>query len=96
MHKIEARFGHYNLYLYKLHGSLTWMQDKDGNITELPSSLAYQQAIQPLIDDGTFSSNQHLIYPGADKYHHTIGYVYGEMFRRFSEFLLETTNCTIR
>ena len=83
----EARFGHYNLYLYKLHGSLTWMQDKDGSITELPSSLAYQQAIQPLIDHGAFSSNQHLIYPGANKYHHTIGYVYGEMFRRFSEFL---------
>nr|MBF4222996.1 hypothetical protein [Vibrio anguillarum] len=25
--------------------------------------------------------------PGANKYHHTIGFVYGEMFRRFSEFL---------
>lgn len=28
-----------------------------------------------------------MIYPGANKYSHTIGFVYGEMFRRFSEFL---------
>ncbi|WP_064608104.1 SIR2 family anti-phage-associated protein [Photobacterium sp. J15] len=82
----EARFGHYCLYLYKLHGSLTWLQDGD-NILEQPSAMAFESTIKPLIDENDFSGKQHLIFPGANKYHHTIGFVYGEMFRRFGEFL---------
>ncbi|MCR9380549.1 SIR2 family protein [Vibrio diabolicus] len=83
----EARFGHYNMYLYKLHGSLTWYQDQSGEVIECTSSKAYQDFINPLIKNSNFTENQRLIYPGANKYHHTIGFVYGEMFRRFSEFL---------
>ena len=83
----EARFGHYNMYLYKLHGSLTWYQDEYGEVIECTSSKAYQNFISPLVERGEFSDSQLLIYPGANKYHHTIGFVYGEMFRRFSEFL---------
>lgn len=83
----EARFGHYNMYLYKLHGSLTWYQNEEGDVVECTSSKAYSDFVKPLIKDCTFTENQRLIYPGANKYHHTIGFVYGEMFRRFSEFL---------
>ncbi|QSH59276.1 SIR2 family protein [Photobacterium damselae subsp. damselae] len=83
----EARFGHYNMYLYKLHGSLTWYQDEAGEVIECTSSKAYQDFIRPLTETSNFSHSQRLIYPGANKYHHTIGFVYGEMFRRFSEFL---------
>ncbi|MEL7478505.1 MAG: hypothetical protein AAGJ17_06385, partial [Pseudomonadota bacterium] len=83
----EARFGHYNMYLYKLHGSLTWYQDESGDVIECNSSKAYQDFINPLVGEGSFNDKQRLIYPGANKYHHTIGFVYGEMFRRFSEFL---------
>lgn len=83
----EARFGHYNMYLYKLHGSLTWYQDESGEVIECSSSRAYQDFIKPLVDDSNFNGDMRLIYPGANKYHHTIGFVYGEMFRRFSEFL---------
>lgn len=83
----EARFGHYNMYLYKLHGSLTWYQDENGDVIECNSSKAYQDFINPLVGEGSFNDKQRLIYPGANKYHHTIGFVYGEMFRRFSEFL---------
>lgn len=83
----EARFGHYNMYLYKLHGSLTWYQDEAGEVIECTSSKAYQDFIRPLTETSSFSNSQRLIYPGANKYHHTIGFVYGEMFRRFSEFL---------
>ncbi|AZZ96264.1 SIR2 family anti-phage-associated protein [Pseudoalteromonas sp. R3] len=83
----EARFGHYNMYLYKLHGSLTWYQDEAGEVIECTSSKAYQNFIRPLTETSSFSNSQRLIYPGANKYHHTIGFVYGEMFRRFSEFL---------
>lgn len=85
--KGEARFGHYHAYLFKLHGSLTWVQEHDNEILEIPSALAKSRYIEPLLSGLPVYDNQFLIYPGANKYHHTIGFVYGEMFRRFSEFL---------
>ncbi|MCE9934510.1 SIR2 family protein [Aeromonas salmonicida] len=83
----EARFGHYNLYLYKLHGSLTWYQDEKGNVVECTATQAFSDIIEPLLNKDYYSHNQRLIYPGANKYSQTIGFVYGEMFRRFGEFL---------
>ncbi|MGU5686608.1 SIR2 family protein [Aeromonas allosaccharophila] len=83
----EARFGHYNLYLYKLHGSLTWYQDEKGNVVECTATQAFSDIIAPLLKDDYYNHNQRLIYPGANKYSQTIGFVYGEMFRRFGEFL---------
>ncbi|HDL8432965.1 hypothetical protein A6J63_006915 [Yersinia enterocolitica] len=85
--KGEARFGHYHAYLYKLHGSLTWLQNKDMNVREVSSNQAFSQYISKIIKEEAIDDEQYLIYPGANKYHHTIGFVYGEMFRRFSEFL---------
>lgn len=85
--KGEARFGHYHAYLHKLHGSLSWIQEHDSDIKEISSALAKSRYIDPLIKGESVYDKQFLIYPGANKYHHTIGFVYGEMFRRFSEFL---------
>lgn len=85
--KGEARFGHYHAYLHKLHGSLSWIQELDSEIKEIPSALAKIQYIDKLLNGEKVYDKQFLIYPGANKYHHTIGFVYGEMFRRFSEFL---------
>ncbi|WP_163934384.1 SIR2 family anti-phage-associated protein [Paraferrimonas sp. SM1919] len=85
--KGEARFGHYHAYLHKLHGSLSWVQEHDNEIKEIPSALAKTRYIGPLLSGKPVYQKQFLIYPGANKYHHTIGFVYGEMFRRFSEFL---------
>lgn len=85
--KGEARFGHYHAYLHKLHGSLSWIQEHDSDIKEIPSALAKSRYIDPLLKGEPVYDKQFLIYPGANKYHHTIGFVYGEMFRRFSEFL---------
>ncbi|NRD34673.1 SIR2 family protein [Shewanella sp. DC2-4] len=85
--KGEARFGHYHAYLHKLHGSLSWVQEHDSDIKEIPSALAKNRYIDPLLKGEAVYDKQFLIYPGANKYHHTIGFVYGEMFRRFSEFL---------
>jgi SIR2-like domain len=85
--KGEARFGHYHAYLHKLHGSLTWVQEHESDIKEISSSLVKERYIDPLLEGKTVYEKQFLIYPGANKYHHTIGFVYGEMFRRFSEFL---------
>lgn len=83
----EARFGHYHAYLHKLHGSLSWIQEHNSDIKEIPSALAKSRYIEPLLNGEPVYDKQFLIYPGANKYHHTIGFVYGEMFRRFSEFL---------
>ncbi len=85
--KGEARFGHYHAYLYKLHGSLTWLQNKEMNVREVSSTQAYSQYISKILANEEIEEDQYLIYPGANKYHHTIGFLYGEMFRRFSEFL---------
>ncbi|MBF4442986.1 hypothetical protein EA908_23765, partial [Vibrio anguillarum] len=52
----EARFGHYNMYLYKLHGSLTWYQDEAGEVIECTSSKAYQDFIRPLTETSSFSN----------------------------------------
>jgi hypothetical protein len=85
--KGEARFGHYHAYLHKLHGSLSWVQEHESDIKEVSSALAKSRYIDPLLNGVPIYEKQFLIYPGANKYHHTIGFVYGEMFRRFSEFL---------
>lgn len=85
--KGEARFGHYHAYLYKLHGSLTWYQDDSLTVNEVSAAQAFDNYIQRIINEDDYFFGQHLIYPGANKYSHTIGFVYGEMFRRFGEFL---------
>lgn len=85
--KGEARFGHYHTYLHKLHGSMSWVQEQGSDIKEIPSALVKNRYIDPLLKGEPVYDKQFLIYPGANKYHHTIGFVYGEMFRRFSEFL---------
>ncbi|MBH3021983.1 SIR2 family anti-phage-associated protein [Serratia ureilytica] len=85
--KGEARFGHYHAYLYKLHGSLTWYQEDNLTVNEISSTQAYDNYIKNIINENEYYFGQHLIYPGANKYSHTIGFVYGEMFRRFGEFL---------
>ncbi|EPY4929258.1 MULTISPECIES: SIR2 family protein [Klebsiella pneumoniae complex] len=85
--KGEARFGHYHAYLYKLHGSLTWYQDDCLTVNEVSSTQAYDSYLGNIVNGLGFDFGQHLIYPGANKYSHTIGFVYGEIFRRFGEFL---------
>ena len=91
----EARFGTYNVYLAKLHGSLSWVVEDDGGIVELPS-----RAIKSRIDSFLSSSEPDdwpgfLIFPGATKYVQSTGFVYGEMVRRFTELLTKPNSCLI-
>lgn len=91
----EARFGTYNLYLGKLHGSISWATSKSGNICELPSA-----SVKPKLDQ-FIASNQpddwpgFMIFPGASKFVHTTGFIYGEVIRRFTEFLSRPNACLI-
>ncbi|WP_115048002.1 SIR2 family anti-phage-associated protein [Xanthomonas arboricola] len=82
--KGEARFGVYNIYLAKLHGSLTW-KEVDHSLYEVSASEAWRDIYKFLerVDD-TLS---YLVLPRAAKYLQTVGYVMGELLRRFAEFM---------
>jgi hypothetical protein len=81
----EARFGVYNIYLAKLHGSLSW-HEAAGQVYELPAPLAWQHIQRFLEDDGATELGL-MVMPRAAKYMETIGFVLGELFRRFAEYL---------
>lgn len=82
--KGEARFGVYNIYLAKLHGSLTW-KEIDHGLYEVPASEAWRELDDFL--DGTADWPNYLVLPRAAKYLQTVGYVTGELLRRFAEFM---------
>lgn len=81
----EARFGVYNIYLAKLHGSLSWREEAE-QVYEVQACLA-DQYIQAFLDDIENTELGLMAMPRAAKYMRTVGYVLGELFRRFSEFL---------
>ncbi len=80
----EASNGTYNIALVKLHGSLSWRTRADAVIESSCRSL--WQNLKKFIDGGE-SPAEFLVLPGALKYQQTAGFVFGELFRRFSEFL---------
>ena len=80
----EARFGAYNIYLAKLHGSLTW-KEIDGQFYEIQAHEAWRD-IQEFME-GNCDKPPFTVMPSAAKYVQTIGLLLGELFRRFAEFL---------
>ncbi len=89
----EARFGVYNIYLAKLHGSLTWKQES-GQVFEVSAPLAYQR-IEAFMAERDGEDLGLMVMPRAAKYMDTIGYVLGELFRRFAEFMSKPQSCLI-
>jgi hypothetical protein len=81
----EARFGVYNIYLAKLHGSLSWREEAD-QVYEVQARLAVRR-INKFLTDASRTELGLMVMPRAAKYMQTVGYVLGELFRRFSEFL---------
>ncbi|WP_088710657.1 SIR2 family anti-phage-associated protein [Noviherbaspirillum denitrificans] len=81
----EARFGCYNVYLAKLHGSLTW-QEHNEQLFEIPAPLAWAR-LKEFLDDPTKTDLGLMVLPRAAKYIQTVGFALGELLRRFSEFL---------
>ncbi len=80
----EARFGVYNIYLGKLHGSLTWKEHNE-QLFEISAPLAWDGLKKFL--EGETDDLQFLVLPRAAKYIQTVGFTLGELLRRFSEFL---------
>ncbi|MDI5933749.1 SIR2 family anti-phage-associated protein [Halomonas kalidii] len=89
----EARFGVYNIYLAKLHGSLTWKQE-NGQVFEVSAPLAHQR-IEAFMAERDGDDLDLMVMPRAAKYMDTIGYVLGELFRRFAEFMSKPQSCLI-
>lgn len=89
----EARFGVYNIYLAKLHGSLTWKQE-GGQVFEVSAPLAHQR-IEAFMAERAGEDLGLMVMPRAAKYMDTIGYVLGALFRRFAEFMSKPQSCLI-
>ncbi|HAT1597133.1 TPA: hypothetical protein JAJ32_001727 [Legionella pneumophila] len=88
----EARFGTYGFFLAKLHGSLSW-QELDGEYLEYPAATIWSD-IQNFLD----KKDNHklpIVFPSAAKYIQTVGFVLGELLRRFTEFLSKSQTCLI-
>lgn len=82
----EASFGTYNVSLVKLHGSLTWRSAAEDSVIESPCRGLWSK-ISKFLDGEDGSLDEFLVLPGTLKYQQTSGFVFGELFRRFSEFL---------
>jgi len=90
----EAQFGTYEIYLAKMHGSLSWEATDDGNVRALQISAVCNQLFS-FADGATDESPSVLIYPSSAKFVDTVGFVYGEMIRRFTHFLSRPNVCLI-
>ncbi len=86
----EGALGTYNVYLAKLHGSLTWLNGGSiDKIREVPANAHTNPLKRP-------SPRELLmILPGAAKYLDTVGFVYGELMRRLADFLGRRQTCLV-
>lgn len=68
-----------------MHGSLSWREEAE-QVYEVQAWLAGEQ-IREFLGDAAKTQLGLMVMPRAAKYMQTVGYVIGELFRRFSEFL---------
>lgn len=91
--KGEARFGCNDVYLAKLHGSLTW-KSQNNEYRELSASEAWP-TLRNIVSGKETVDESMLVFPRAAKYLQTVGFVTGELFRRFSDFLAKPQSCIV-
>ena len=91
--KGEARFGCNDVYLAKLHGSLTW-EGVSGEYRELAATEAWPK-LKSIVDGTETVDDSLMVFPRAAKYLQTVGFLYGELFRRFSDFLAKPQSCIL-
>lgn len=92
--KGEARFGCNDVYLAKLHGSLTWRRHNHMDFRELAATEAWAD-LKPVIDGDREPDDSLMVFPRAAKYRQTVGYLSGELFRRYSDFLARPQTCLL-
>ena len=91
--KGEARFGCNDVYLAKLHGSLTW-ESQNNEFRELPAFEAWPK-LRDIISGKKAVDQSLMVFPRAAKYLQTVGFLSGELFRRFSDFLAKPQSCIV-
>ncbi|WP_439504131.1 SIR2 family anti-phage-associated protein [Methylophaga sp.] len=91
--KGEARFGCNDVYLAKLHGSLTW-ESTNGEFRELASQEAWPN-LRDIVNGIQTVDESLMVFPRAAKYLQTVGFLSGELFRRLSDFLAKPQSCII-
>ena len=92
----EARFGTYGIYLSKLHGSMSWKLAKNhDDYLEISCTQAWKDIEEFLSGNGQSNQTAPIVFPAAAKYVQTVGFVLGELFRRFTEFLSRPQTCIV-
>lgn len=90
----EARFGNTYCYLGKLHGSLSWLMDEDEIIEVAWRAVASRITEFVNKPEELTPPACVIIPPSTGKYLDTVGFVQGELFRRFAEYV-DRQNTTI-
>lgn len=90
----SARFGVYGFTLVKLHGSLTWRY-ADKLAIESPTQIAFAELKAFMDGSVTDIADRLMILPSSGKYADTTQYMYGEMLRRFGDFLSTPQTCIV-
>ena len=83
----QGKLSSRHLYYAKLHGSLSWLQQPDRLLRELNAHHMWT-VLEPALDEASEqASDLVLILPSTQKFVATASHVYGELIRRFTEFL---------
>ncbi|WP_306131681.1 SIR2 family protein [Roseivivax marinus] len=90
----EAQFGTYEVYLAKLHGSLSWRSAPDGAVEAVQIPYASAEVTKFLNGDLDDPSSL-LVFPSSAKFVDTVGFVYGELMRRLTQFLAKPNVCML-
>ena len=90
----EARFGSNDVYLVKLHGSLTWRRVNELDYRELAAIEAWSE-LKEIIDSDIKPNDSIMVFLRAAKYIQSVGFLGGELFRRFSDFLAKPQGCLL-
>jgi len=77
------------IYLYKIHGSLNWIQDEKGE------KLFKVRELQETSFDKLKEEEVIMIYPTPLKYNATLGSPYSDLFREFQKKLMQNNNVLI-
>ena len=90
----EAQFGTYEVYLAKLHGSLSWQATSDGGVRSVQIATACRD-VQEFLDGKRQAPPSILVFPSSAKFVDTVGFVYGELMRRLTHFLAKPNVCLL-
>lgn len=85
----QAQYSVHGINYVKLHGSLSWHIDAKSNLREASAEVckaAFDKFLDSKISPPAPFPSQ-IILPSTAKFSETVGFVYGEMIRRFHEFV---------